>query len=79
MYGSFQERNGAVAGPTAVVPQYYQVQTPWGISPANLIQQGQQPMQQQQLLRSAQTGRPLTPSQQNDPLGTPNQQLQTGM
>lgn len=28
------------SGPTAVVPQYYSVQTPWGIYPAGLIQQG---------------------------------------
>lgn len=61
-----------------MVPQYYSVQTPWGIYPANLIPQqpGQQPLQQQQIIRSAQTGRPLTPSQQNEPLGTPNGQIQ---
>ena len=29
-----------ISGPTAVVPQYYSVQTPWGIYPAGLIQQG---------------------------------------
>ncbi|CAC5413715.1 PUM [Mytilus coruscus] len=71
-----------LAGPTVLHPQYYGVQAPWGIYPANLIQQqGQQTpqgmssqqQQQQQMMRN-QTGRPLTPSQQNDssqPL-TPN-------
>jgi hypothetical protein len=52
---------------------YYGVQAPWGIYPTNLIQQqGQQTpqglssqQQQQQIIRS-QSGRPLTPSQQND-------------
>jgi pumilio RNA-binding family len=68
-------------GPTAVVhPQYYSVQTPWGIYPASIIQQqgGQQTPQatavapQQQTLIRGQAGRPLTPSQQGtDPLGTP--------
>ena len=61
-----------------MVPQYYGVQTPWGIYPANLVQQqaGQQTPQgtvtQQQLLRGQQ-GRPLTPSQQGaqEALGTP--------
>lgn len=71
-----------LTGPTVLHPQYYGVQAPWGIYPANLIQQqGQQTpqgmssqqQQQQQMMRN-QTGRPLTPSQQNDssqPL-TPN-------
>jgi len=72
-------------GPTAVVhPQYYSVQaTPWGIYPANLLQQPGQPaiaaagtpQQQQQLLRG-QTARPLTPSQQStDGLATPTGNL----
>ncbi|CAH1774802.1 unnamed protein product, partial [Owenia fusiformis] len=67
--------------PTAVVPpQYYGIQTPWGVYPANIVQtqpgqqqqQQQQPQQQQQqaqqqqpaMVRSGQDGRPLTPSQQ---------------
>ena len=62
-----------LAGPTVLHPQYYGVQAPWGIYPTNLIQQqGQQTpqglssqQQQQQIIRS-QSGRPLTPSQQND-------------
>ncbi|KAL3889995.1 hypothetical protein ACJMK2_002304 [Sinanodonta woodiana] len=70
-----------IAGPT-VIPQYYGVQTPWGIYPANLFQQqqGQQTpqgmsQQQNQLLRS-QTGRPLTPNQQNDNMSNNATQLQ---
>ncbi|XP_064652668.1 pumilio homolog 1-like isoform X16 [Lineus longissimus] len=65
-----------LAGPTAVMPPYYGVQTPWGIYPANIIQQQGQQMSQQQLMRGQQ-GRPLTPSQSE--LGTPGggvQQLQ---
>ena len=71
-----------------VHPQYYGVQTPWGIYPANIVQQpqGQQTpqggvqQQQQQLLRGQQ-GRPLTPSQQQqqqqqDALGTPTNGIQ---
>lgn len=62
-----------MVGPTVLHPQYYGVQAPWGIYPTNLIQQqGQQTpqglssqQQQQQIIRS-QSGRPLTPSQQND-------------
>ncbi len=76
------------SGP-AVVPQYYGVQTPWGIYPAaGILQQqpgagaaaaGQQTPQpvtpQQQLLR-AQTNnaRPVTP--QSDALGTPTGSVQ---
>ncbi|KAK3583191.1 hypothetical protein CHS0354_025709 [Potamilus streckersoni] len=70
-----------IAGPT-VIPQYYGVQTPWGIYPANLFQQqqGQQTpqgmsQQQNQLLRS-QTGRPLTPNQQNENMSNNATQLQ---
>ncbi|XP_060066830.1 pumilio homolog 1-like [Ylistrum balloti] len=81
-------------GPTVLHPQYYGVQAPWGIYPANLIQQqGQQTpqglnqQQQQQVLRG-QSGRPITPSQQNEnmpsqpsslqhqPLQAPNAQYQ---
>ncbi|XP_074657260.1 pumilio homolog 1-like [Tubulanus polymorphus] len=70
-----------VAGPAVVGPQYYSV--PWGIYPANIVQQGQNPQggvpQQQQLIRNQQ-GRPLTPSQQ-DQIGSQNngsvQQIQT--
>lgn len=68
-----------IAGPAVIHPQYYSLQTPWGLYPANLIQQqGQQPhpgapqsaaaltqQQQQQLLRG-QSGRPVTPQQQNE-------------
>ncbi|XP_048249503.1 pumilio homolog 2-like isoform X2 [Haliotis rufescens] len=67
-----------IAGPTVIHPQYYGVQTPWGIYPANLIQQPQgqqtpQGMQQQQtqMMPRQSNGRPLTPSQQNDGMGTP--------
>lgn len=67
-----------VVGPTVIHPQYYGVQTPWGIYPANLIQQPQgqqtpQGMQQQQtqMMPRQSNGRPLTPSQQNDGMGTP--------
>ncbi|XP_050389378.2 pumilio homolog 1 [Patella vulgata] len=69
-----------LAGPTVIHPQYYGVQAPWGIYPANLIQQapqgqqtpqGMSQQQQQQLLRG-QGNRPLTPSQQSDGMGTPN-------
>ena len=70
-----------LSGPTAVVhPQYYSVQTPWGIYPAaGLLQQSgnnqqvPQQQQQQQILRGS-TGR-LTPSQ--DGLGTPTGSLQS--
>ncbi|XP_041360530.1 pumilio homolog 1-like isoform X2 [Gigantopelta aegis] len=69
-------------GPTVIHPQYYSVQTPWGIYPANLIQQpqGQQTPQNmpqgQQMMRGQTNGRPLTPSQQNEPMGTPTLQAQ---
>lgn len=74
-----------MVGPTVLHPQYYGVQAPWGIYPANLIQQQgqqtpqglsnpqqQQQQQQQQMMRN-QSGRPLTPSQQND--NVPSQPL----
>ena len=67
-------------GPTVIHPQYYGVQAPWGLYPANLIQQqGQQ--SSQQILRG-QNGRPLTPNQPNDNMAShtptlPPQQLQT--
>ncbi|XP_021374897.1 pumilio homolog 2-like isoform X2 [Mizuhopecten yessoensis] len=70
------------AGPTVLHPQYYGVQAPWGIYPANLIQQqGQQTpqglnqQQQQQVLRG-QSGRPITPSQQNDNMASQPSSLQ---
>lgn len=72
-----------------MVPQYYQVQTPWGIYPAGLLQQqqggpGQQGQPQgavtpqgQQLLRSQGGTRPLTPSQgQGSEMGTPTGSVQ---
>ncbi|KAL5014836.1 hypothetical protein ScPMuIL_009106 [Solemya velum] len=69
-----------VVGP-AVIPQYYGVQAPWGLYPANLIQQQSQQtpqamsqQQQQQMLRG-QTGRPLTPSQQNDAMNNQSGQM----
>lgn len=77
-----------IAGPAVLHPQYYGVQAPWGIYPANLIQQqGQttpQPashhQQQQQQLMRGQNGR-LTPNQSesNMPPQQPNmnQQLPT--
>ncbi|KAK3087170.1 hypothetical protein FSP39_002529 [Pinctada imbricata] len=73
-----------IAGPAVIHPQYYGVQGPWGIYPANLIQQQgqhtpqgltqqqQQQQQQQQMMRS-QSGRPLTP-QQNDNMAQQNMQ-----
>lgn len=79
-----------IAGPAVLHPQYYGVQAPWGIYPANLIQQqGQtthqpashhhQQQQQQQMMRG-QNGR-LTPNQSdsNIPPQQPNlnQQLPT--
>ena len=52
-------------GPAVIQPQYYGVQTPWGIYPANLIQQGQgTPQGIQQQMRGG-SGR-LTPSGQSD-------------
>ncbi|XP_053383267.1 pumilio homolog 2-like isoform X3 [Mercenaria mercenaria] len=60
------------AGPTVIHPQYYSVQTPWGIYPANIIPtQGQQTPQGLQQMRGG-SGR-LTPSGQSDS-GTPMQQ-----
>lgn len=59
----------------AVVPQYYGLQTPWGIYPANIVQQGQQQQQQQQQMMRGPTGRPMTPSQQEQ-LGTPTSGVQ---
>lgn len=64
-------------GPTVIHPQYYSVQTPWGIYPANIIPaQGQQTPQGMTQVRSG-SGR-LTPSGQSDsgsqiqqPLPTP--------
>lgn len=59
------------AGPV-IHPQYYSVQTPWGIYPANIIPaQGQQTPQGLQQMRGG-SGR-LTPSGQSDS-GTPIQQ-----
>ena len=63
-------------------PQYYGVQAPWGIYPANLIQQqGQhtpqgplsqgQGQQQGQMMRN-QSGRPLTPQQNDNNLSQQN-------
>lgn len=78
----------SLLGPAVLHPQYYGVQAPWGIYPANLIQQqGQttpQPashhQQQQQQLMRGQNGR-LTPNQSesNMPPQQPNmnQQLPT--
>lgn len=60
-------------------PQYYGVQAPWGIYPANLIQQqGQQTPQmgQQQPMMRGQSGRPLTPNQQNDNMANQQQTMQ---
>ena len=62
-------------------PQYYGVQTPWGIYPANIIQQqGQQTPQGMSSLPSQQmrnsSGR-LTPSGQNENLGNSGNQMQT--
>ena len=59
-------------------PQYYGVQTPWGIYPANIIQQQQgqqtpQPGLQQQMGRGG-AGR-LTPSGQSDSGSQIQQQL----
>jgi hypothetical protein len=63
----------------AVVPQYYSVQTPWGLYPAATLlqQQAGQPsgqltaqQQQQQLLRGTNSARPVTPQGQ-DSMGTP--------
>ncbi|KAL4218130.1 Pumilio 2 [Mactra antiquata] len=52
-------------GPTVIHPQYYSVQTPWGIYPANIIPtQGQQTPQGLQQMRGG-SGR-LTPSGQSD-------------
>ena len=71
---SFCDVKGDISGP-AVVPQYYGVQTPWGIYPAaGLLQQGGQTTpqgvpQQGQVIRGQNPARPLTPSQ--DALGTP--------
>lgn len=64
-------------------PQYYGIQTPWGIYPANIIQQqgqgtpqqAQLSQQQQQQMLRGQNGRPLTPSQQNEAMATPNSTL----
>jgi len=71
-------------GPTVLHPSYYGVQAPWGIYPANIIQQQSQQtpqgMNQQQQMMRGQSGRPLTPSQQGDNMGnqqTSLQQLQT--
>jgi len=50
----------SISGP-AVVPQYYSVQTPWGIYPAASILQQQQPGTPQ---GGQQTPQPLTPQQQ---------------
>jgi hypothetical protein len=62
----------STAGPTVIHPQYYSVQTPWGIYPANIIPtQGQQTPQGIQQMRGG-SGR-LTPSGQSDS-GTPMQQ-----
>lgn len=69
-----------IAGPVLHPSQYYGVQTPWGIYPANLLQQAgaQQGAQslggQQQGVMRGQGGRPLTPSQQGEAMGTPNPQ-----
>ncbi|XP_013397936.1 pumilio homolog 1 [Lingula anatina] len=63
----------ATAGGPTVIPQYYGVQTPWGVYPASVIQQGQQQQQQpgvppqqqqQQQLLQGQGDRPMTPQQQ---------------
>ncbi|XP_052763067.1 pumilio homolog 1-like isoform X2 [Mya arenaria] len=52
-------------GPTVIHPQYYSVQTPWGIYPANIIPtQGQQTPQGMAGMRGG-SGR-LTPSGQSD-------------
>ncbi|XP_028847757.1 pumilio homolog 1 isoform X4 [Denticeps clupeoides] len=65
----------ATLGPAVMPPQYYGV--PWGVYPANLFQQqpaapsnsanqqaaGQTPQNQQQVMRTGGTQRPLTPSQ----------------
>ena len=56
-----------------VHPQYYSVQAPWGIYPANIVQGQQQNPQGTQLLRGQ--SRPLTPSQ-SDGMGTPNSGVQ---
>lgn len=69
-----------LAGPTVIHPQYYGVQTPWGIYPASIVQQGQQTPQgmsglPSQPLRSG-SGR-LTPSGQGENLGNSGNQLQT--
>ena len=61
-------------------PQYYGVQTPWGIYPASIVQQGQQTPQgisglPSQPMRSG-SGR-LTPSGQADSLNNSGNQLQT--
>ena len=71
----------SLAGPTVIHPQYYGVQTPWGIYPANIIQQqGQQTPQGMSSLPSQQmrnsSGR-LTPSGQNENLGNSGNQMQT--
>ena len=69
--------NVTCLGPTVIHPQYYGVQTPWGIYPASIIQQGQQTPQglPSQPLRSG-SGR-LTPSGQSDSLNNSSNQLQT--
>lgn len=64
-------------GPTMIhAGQYPYLQTaPWGIYTPNIIQQGgqqQNPGQQQAQMMRGQGGRPLTPSQQGESMGTPN-------
>ncbi|XP_062616258.1 pumilio homolog 2-like isoform X1 [Saccostrea cucullata] len=79
-----------IAGPAVIHPQYYGVQAPWGIYPANLIQQqgqttpqptsqAQQQQPQQPHLMRGQNGR-LTPNQNeaNMPSQQPNINQQMG-
>lgn len=65
-----------LAGPV-IHPQYYSVQTPWGIYPANLIQAaGQQTPQGLQQLQQGRSGR-MTPSGQSDSGSQVAQQMPT--
>ncbi|XP_070209150.1 pumilio homolog 2-like [Littorina saxatilis] len=67
-----------IAGPMIHAGQYPYLQTaPWGLYTPNIIQQGGQQQaagQQQAQMMRGQGGRPLTPSQQGDSMGTPNPQ-----
>ncbi|XP_076437978.1 pumilio homolog 1-like [Babylonia areolata] len=66
-----------IAGPAMIhAGQYPYLQTtPWGIYAPSLMQQGtgqQTPGQQQPQMMRGQGGRPLTPNQQGESMGTPN-------